>query len=169
MVGLAAASTAIGTSADAAMNQAVNIPAGGLTSPATNGAVNWDIDGNGSNDFALYAFGASVLLTNRDAQVAVNNSFDILKLSAGQQVGTTGDGLRFGSAGNFFTVIRANTLIGAGMDAADWSVGDTGYIGFRFDISGATHYGWASITLSSTAAQFTINGRHHQAGCPFPL
>ncbi|CAI8279824.1 MAG: Uncharacterised protein [Opitutia bacterium UBA7350] len=141
------------------MIQAIGIPTGGLAaSPA--GTVNWDIDGNGSNDFDLGLFvvySADVFLTNRNAQVALNDSNNrISKLSAGQAVGTVSDGLGFLGANVALRVVSSGPLLGYNMDSA-WSLGDTGYIGFQFDIGGATHYGWASMTLSNTAVQYTIN------------
>ena len=74
-------------------------------------------------------------------------------------MGTVSDSLGFGSrAFNQTAVINdGNIRTGYAFARGGWSLGDTGYFGFKFTKDGNTHYGWAEMTLSSTDAEFTIN------------
>ena len=38
----------------------------------------------------------------------------------------------------------------------DWSLGQTGYAGFRFDLSGVDVYGWMELEFASSSEDFTI-------------
>ena len=53
LAGLTAISTAMGTSANAAIVASTTIPTGGLVSPTSEGTSNWDIDNDGTNEFSF--------------------------------------------------------------------------------------------------------------------
>ena len=174
--GLAAISTAMGTSADAALVASATIPSGGLVSPSSPGTINWDIDNDGTDDFrfsltsSIYTSSISTyyyeFLTIRDlgdARVArPDESSNIFaKLSSGAKLGTAADGLSFNAATENRTLLFSYTgkvYLGYLPANGGWSLGDTGYFGFKFTSSGNTHYGWAEMTLSSgSQARATIN------------
>ena len=168
ITGLTAISTAMGASVNAALVPSISIPAGGLVSPSTLETINWDIDIDGTNDFSFSkrTISSSILsvyyTTARmqdlgDARVA--GGFE--KLSSGAKLGTASDGLSFSPAaqnrGLMYGYGIGNLSLGSSLSSGGWSVGDTGYFGFKFTSSGNTHYGWAEMTLSSSSLQATIN------------
>ena len=170
ILGLTAAYTVAGTSANAALIASTTIPAGGLTSPSNADVTIWDIDSDGSTDFALiqnpsipvaYAY----LEAYPSARVArtdsIGNTFN--KLSYGAKLGTAADGLFFDASPAKHGIVSQFTssfvYVMSSANAGGWLVGDTGYFGFKFtnSDSGTTHYGWAEMTLSLSSAEFTIN------------
>lgn len=172
LVSLTAVSTALGTSANAEM-VASNLPIGGLVTPTSPGTVNWDIDSDGTNDVNLN-FTTAVSISNafnsifmeflgdaRVAGVSDSNGFNRFdKLSSGAKLGTAGDGLGFNqNAGswNLGFSTYSSSLIYIGSNMNGWSLGDTGYFGFKFSSDGNTHYGWAEMTISVASLQATIN------------
>jgi MYXO-CTERM domain-containing protein len=171
LTGLSAASIAMGTSADAALIASTTIPAGGLTTPSNPGTINWDVDNDGTNDFkftyytsssstsSLY-YGTLAMEDLGDARIARPVSSPYFeKLTAGAKLGTANDGLSFYVAQNraLINMSSSSFFIGANLKNGGWSLGDTGYFGFKFTSNGNTHYGWAEMTLSNSTAQATIN------------
>lgn len=175
LTGLAAISTAMGSSADAALVSSITIPTGGLSSPSTIGSINWDIDNDGSDEFR-FRFSidtSSSILTylhfedlgnGRAAYQDGGNSIAVQKLTAGAKLGTASDSLNFNNSAvqNGRTLISAESNLNFytgfyAFSSAGWSLGDTGYFGFKFIKDGNTHYGWAEMTLSSSSLQATIN------------
>jgi hypothetical protein len=167
ITGLTAISTAMGASVNAALVPSITIPAGGLVPPSTLETINWDIDIDGTNDFSFSkrtissSINSVYYTTARmqdlgDARVA--GGFE--KLSSGDKLGTALDGLSFSPTLQNRALISSYSgtiSVGGSLSAGGWSVGDTGYFGFKFTISGNTHYGWAEMTLSSSSLQATIN------------
>ena len=163
ITGLAAISTAMGTSVNAALVPSINIPAGGLVSPSSPGTIYWDIDNDGTNDFSFirngfFSHSSALMQDLGDARVAG----DFKKLSSGDKLGTALDGLSFSPDTQDRTLMYSSSSgtisVGSGgLSTGGWSVGDTGYFGFKFTSSGNTHYGWAEMTLSSSSVQATIN------------
>jgi MYXO-CTERM domain-containing protein len=171
LTGLSAASIAMGTSADAALVASATIPAGGLTTPSNPGTINWDVDNDGTNDFK-FTYNTSTSLTTSfgtlfmedlgDARIAGpdTNPLFFEKLTAGAKLGTTNDALGFVAAArnrSLISTYSASAYIGNLLAYGGWSLGDTGYFGFKFTSNGNTHYGWAEMTLSNSTAQATIN------------
>ena len=115
---------------------------------------NWDVDGDGTNDFSLFVAGAGSLsylylgFANADNAV-VGPGFG--KLDAGFTVGSTADFNR-GGAGRLGIVGVGGFLAGDALDGGWGSIDETGYIGFQFDIAGGTHYGWAEVTTDNEQA-----------------
>ena len=169
LTGLSAASIAMGSSANAAIIPSTTIPAGGLTSPSSPGTINWDIDNDGTNDFgfSLYTSFTSyryLYFTDLgDARIAGpdTNPLFFKKLTAGAKLGTANDALGFNPGARSRSLIStASSLPYIGVwlrDDGGWSLGDTGYFGFKFTSNGNTHYGWAEMTLSNFTTQATIN------------
>ena len=170
--GLAAISTAMGTSADAALVASATIPSGGFVSPSSPGTINWDIDNDGTNDFRFLLtstsfstsyYGTLYMRDLGDARVArPDGSSNIFaKLSSGAKLGTAADGLSFNAATESRTLVisySGTNITGYYPANGSWSLGDTGYFGFKFTSSGNTHYGWAEMTLSSGSQPWaTIN------------
>ena len=170
--GLAAISTAMGTSADAALVASATIPSGGFVSPSSPGTINWDIDNDGTNDFRFLLtstsfstsyYGTLYMRDLGDARVArPDGSSNIFaKLSSGAKLGTAADGLSFNAATESRTLVisySGTNITGYYPADGNWSLGDTGYFGFKFTSSGNTHYGWAEMTLSSGSQPWaTIN------------
>lgn len=164
ITGLTAISTAMGASVNAALVPSITIPAGGLVPPSTLETINWDIDNDGTNDFSFSKTTSSSTVSYSTARMQdlgdarVAGGFK--KLSSGDKLGTALDGLSFspGTQSRALMHDYSGTIsIGGSLYAGDWSVGDTGYFGFKFTSSGNTHYGWAEMTLSSSSLQATIN------------
>ena len=170
--GLAAISTAMGTSADAALVASATIPSGGLVSPSSPGTIYWDIDNDGTDDFRFSLtstsfstsyYGTLYMRDLGDTRVArPDGSSNIFaKLSSGAKLGTAADGLSFNAATENRTLLFSYTgkvYLGYLPANGGWSLGDTGYFGFKFTSSGNTHYGWAEMTLSSGSQPWaTIN------------
>ena len=170
--GLAAISTAMGTSADAALVASATIPSGGLVSPSSPGTINWDIDNDGTDDFSFRFsssrssstyYGSLYMRDLGDARVARPNgsSFNFANLSSGAKLGTAADGLSFNAATESRALVSSyngSNFRGYSPANGSWSLGDTGYFGFKFTSSGNTHYGWAEMTLSSGSQPWaTIN------------
>ena len=172
ITGLSAASIAMGSSANAALIASTTIPEGGLTSPSSPGTSNWDIDNDGTDDFrfskytSTSSFGSYAYLYLQDlgdARIAgpdANTQY-FKKLTAGAKLGTANDALGFdASPGNRTLISTSSSSTNLGFwlkNDGGWSLGDTGYFGFKFTSNGNTHYGWAEMTLSTTSAQATIN------------
>ena len=168
--GLAAISTAMGTSADASLVASATIPSGGLVSPSSPGTINWDIDNDGTDDFRFFLTSDSISIYGTlyirdlgDARVARpdGSSLNFAKLSSGAKLGTAADGLSFNASFERRTLVSSysgTNNIGLFPANGSWSLGDTGYFGFKFTSSGNTHYGWAEMTLSSGSQPWaTIN------------
>ena len=152
----------------------------------TGDSANWDVDGDGTNDFSLDGsagfsqYGTGGLYSGY-ANATVNlNSFkagyggrgfvrkvgdanwDVRDLGSGFAVGATlANGYDFGlqggrnlvSGGTSWASETSPLSFAAAFDNISASVkilgGGTGdnLVGFRFEISGATHYGWANLFI----------------------
>ena len=163
---LSAASIAMGSSANAVSIPSITIPAGGLVPPSTFETINWDIDNDGTYDFSFSKTTSSSSSTSFYAAARMQDLGDarvaggFKKLSSGDKLGTALDGLSFspGTQNRALMYDYSGTITtGGSLSPGGWSVGDTGYFGFKFTSSGNTHYGWAEMTLSSSSLQATIN------------
>jgi hypothetical protein len=173
LAGLTAISTAMGTSANAAIVASTTIPTGGLVSPTSHGTSNWDIDNDGAVEFSfslsvydMYTYTSIFVFIGElgNTRVAGEDGATVntfKKLSAGAKLGTASDALGFNTNNQLATVAfnygGSDVSTGVSFQNGGWSVGDTGYFGFKFTKDGNTHYGWAEMTLSATSVQFTIN------------
>ncbi|NCG09366.1 MAG: hypothetical protein GWO81_07370, partial [Verrucomicrobia bacterium] len=163
LTGLTAASIAMGVSTEAAIIASPTVPSGGLTTPSSLGTIYWDIDNDGTDDFS---FTLSSLYTNitssiqtvlkmadlGDARVAGvdGNPLHFKQLTGGTYLGTTSDGFSFSPTARnrsilsfWSSTVSSYLYLGTDLNDGGWSLGDTGYFGFKFTSNGNTHYGWA--------------------------
>ena len=119
----------------------------------------WDVDGGGQSDFNLFSSFSFINLTSKGRSgqgviktggvggkfiYALNTSFNI-----GQTLTT---GYNWGDPKQNFRAMLAYSSVGPDFEGASFG---SNFIGFRFNISGNTHYGWAEIILATNAV--TIN------------
>jgi hypothetical protein len=156
-------------SAEATPIQSTTVP---LT-PTVGDYTQWDIDGNGTDDFSMYAYSSysSAYLTQDPPYVSgqpanlsgrfvfpqngvpnpANNTIAMTKLSAGVTIGSNlGTANRFLSGGlNFGMVTSSNNSVKISPEAAasGWALGDIGYFGFKFTNSSGVHYGWGQLDI----------------------
>ena len=124
-----------------------DLPGGELSSAGT--AINWDVDGNGASDFSIFVRSVGsqsiVFFGFPDGNNAVVGP-GFGKLAADFTVGSAANFNR--GYGNRLAIVTTAYSLGAGAAAGGWEgIDETGYIGFRFDIAGGTHYGWAEATI----------------------
>ena len=82
---------------------------------------------------------------------------NVLRLSTGVTV----------SSGAPFAANPRTASIGNYGNLGSWSVGQSGFIGIRFDLTGGTHYGWAEVTRDSdTEATLHSFGYNDTPGDP---
>jgi len=143
---------------------------------------NWDVDGDGTVDFALINI-FSIFSTS----TTTSFFFDFDDRNGGRLVAPAGAALRG------ISLLPADEIIGAGLDSAyqfhaaaqtsnsiaymaygtsinigsdaaagGWSLGDTGFFGFRFtNTSGGTHFGWGELTINADASGFSVNRAYY--------
>ena len=131
----------------------------------TNGALNFDIDGNGTPDFNLvneesnsyYFVGGKLFLTGNamesNSVLGQENSkiYQALPVPQGVSIGSNSPA-QFLRASHFHAPFMAEA-------AYSYNVGRVltgrfanitgGYLGFRFTDKGATHYGWMRLTVTA--------------------
>ena len=165
---VAAAMSGMPAVADADIVQSTTAP----ISSGGNGTNFWDVDGDGTNDFALRG-GVNVLDNN-----AVTARFD--DLNGGRLVvpsdanaggiarlpGSVSVGANLGTAYQFHFEAQGRNYItvdfGVARNARDggWTFfGETGFFGFRFTSGGDTFFGWGELTIGGPNGSqgFTIN------------
>lgn len=133
---------------------------------ATRAETEWDVDGDGLVDFGLEnVFSTVADLADRsdgNGRLVVPDVQAVqgmAKLNAGVIVGQTivGTGA---SAFKFHTNVQTRnplTFFGAiATLVADggWSLGDTGFFGFRFENASGVHYGWGELDLFGAPTAF---------------
>jgi len=120
---------------------------------APNTGVTWDINGDSVNDFGFQNVDTGAGTMKFEGYQAGNNfvkntgssGFRITKLTPGFGIGPTMVGKNFATAGyNGGSLTQAGHAVGG-------LIFGTQEVGFRFNISGQIHYGWADITLASQA------------------
>ncbi|WOO40132.1 PEP-CTERM sorting domain-containing protein [Rubellicoccus peritrichatus] len=146
LLGLGAA-----TSANAAVVMSTTVGSG-LRPPATSGSIGWDIDNDGANDFSLSNSATSAAFWNDYDGRILGKTTDLnspfLKLSTSQAISSGVPGYGFAAAPQGVAVMYITT-IGANASQGGWAINDTGFIGFKFEISGNTHFGWAEVTIDA--------------------
>jgi hypothetical protein len=148
--GAATLALSSGQSAGAAIVSAWATPIG--PPPIAGSSTDWDLDGDSTADFSLSNSGSSAYFGEvnggRVVQASRGVASGLAKLSAGFMVGSvmvTGHGFR-PSADKFSVTFNSNIgTIGTGTQA--WTMGASGYFGFKFTSGPNTYYGWAELTL----------------------
>jgi len=156
LTGFAAVALGAGSATEAAVVAAQGVP---LSPPASNGRVAWDVDGVGG---ASAAFSVENFTTGATADKAflhelspgrfvspVNAPADtIARMATTDLVGSN-----LGAAFKFFTVaqdditVTASAAIGSDLDGY-WTMGQTGYFGFKFTDGANTYYGWGELQIA---------------------
>lgn len=157
LAGVATVVLGSGAAAEAAIVAAQNVPIG---PPATAGAQNdWDVDGAGTPDFTFSNFttiggGAKAWIHERAGRfVATNANVDgVGKLATTFVVdGTLPTGFNFRVAGQSSITVTSSSAIGADF-SANWAMGNTGFVGFKFTEGSDTFYGWAKLEIDAAGA-----------------
>jgi hypothetical protein len=116
-----------------------------------------DLNHDGAKDFSFSAY-ANTGMSSQKAYMRCSpqpgndvwGRADESALRAGVRIGSHG---RFGDGGG--TMARAATYRGASHFQGPWANGGKGvrdrYLGFKFQIKGKTHYGWARLNVSARA------------------
>ncbi len=167
----AAAYGAAASSALVMMSQAeasvVHNAAGTLSPPVTvakttfssgTSYVNFDINGDSTNDFALFGyyytssdssyFGAGINGTVSGNNNSVLGSGNVRKLSYGNNIGPTNTSWQTASG----TARKVFYNSGSGTSGWSGNNGETGFAGVRFKIGGNTHYGWIKLQLNAAGS-----------------
>ncbi len=113
---------------------------------------NLDVDGDGTYDFRLWNDASdTAMLTevNGGRFVATNGRSDdgFAKLSSGFVVGPTMAGHKFFAGAQSSISVTASSSIGNDAGPEGWSMGDTGFFGFKFTSGPNTYYGWGEIVI----------------------
>ena len=142
-----------------------------LTSPPGHANTNWDVDGNGMTDFVLDGRDTYAYLNDSNggrlvAPMAATGG-GIAKLSGGAVVGNTlASSFKFFSAAQTANLITYSSKIGSDAEAGGWSIGDTGFFGFKFTNGGDTHYGWGRLRITGEPAganqAFTVEEAYYE-------
>ncbi len=163
---LAAASAACG-SAHAAYVLSPTVGSG-LQPPASLGTNYWDVDGDGIKDFKLkhsfnYLFGHHAYFDDNNGGrlvvPAAAGDDGILKLASGFVVKATMTGAKFHGPAQDGNLITFKGAIGGDAAAGGWTMGDTGFFGFKFTSGGNTHYGYGQMTIDSSLG---VNGQKYK-------
>lgn len=122
-------------------------------------SVSWDVDGGGTSDFNFtFVQNYPDILANRQN---LNNAWVKPSTGGSSGVAPLAEGFTVGPAlaANQFQTGQQAFFIFSGTVQGDLNAGDQ-YVGFRFDVSGQIHYGWARITLTegnSSTANLTMH------------
>jgi len=140
-----------GTVVEGAIVASANVPLG----PPTNGSANFlDVDGDGTNDFRLRNWQNSTafaLLDEINGGRIVVPATQVLggieKLSTGLTVGSAMAGFKFFSNAQLGITITTSSGIGDDAALGGWTMGETGYFGYRFTSGANTYYGWGELVI----------------------
>ena len=151
-----------------------------------------DFDGDGTDDFTLvklitstsgtFAYGSGVVSYGLNTEGAygsagsgsnagwmasgTSSNIQLANVTAGAAIGGAGSfrtsqgvlglvqGVTYGAP---FSAYNTSTSEGAFMGATD------GYIGVKFDIAGAAHYGWVRVDLSADGTTLTVKDYAYEA------
>jgi len=157
--GAAAAFTGVAAPqlAEAGIVQSTTLP---LSPPVSSGWSYWDVDGDGTSEFAMKNFTTSAWLTElgsaRFVSPASRPRDGFAKLNAGFNVGgSLVAGYNFNSAQTAIRMTKSGA-IGDDVSAQGWALGDTGYFGFKFSNTSGVHYGWGQINIHGTTGDFSL-------------
>ena len=140
-------------------------------SPPASGTFNyWDVDGDGTNDFAMKNFTTSASLTELGAARFVSpgsrSEDGFAKLNAGFNVGgSLVAGYKFFNSAQTAIRITSFGFIGGDAFAGGWAMGNTGYFGFKFSNTSGVHYGWGQISFTGTPTGqgFTLTEAYYES------
>ena len=176
--GAAITGIALPQSAEATPIQSTTVP---LT-PTVGDYTYWDIDGNGTDDFGMYAYSSqSSAYFSQDPFVGgqpgnlsgrfvfpqngvpnpAENTIAMTKLSVGVTIGSNlGTANRFISGTLGFGMVTSTgtgPTITPEAAASGWALGDIGYFGFKFTNTSGVHYGWAQIDIHGQTGGYALS------------
>jgi len=131
-------------------------PASGASLPLSGGVNYWDVDGDGTNDFRLFnRLNNLARLTDLGPArfvCSINATTDgFAKLNTGFNVGgALVAGYKFQSFSSSDITMTNRGAIGGDIGAQGWSIGNTGYFGFKFSNASGVHYGWGQASFTGT-------------------
>jgi len=119
--------------------------------PTTAGFNSLDIDGDGTIEFVLGDFlSAAAFLNSGNGRfvAAASAAKGFPKLSSGFVVGSTMPGsFKFFSSPQSYIFVTYQGATATIAVAQGWSMGDTGYFGYKFTSGGNTLYGWGEMVI----------------------
>lgn len=140
-----------------------------ITCPTTT-AINWDVDSDGTADFQLaYSTTSSLaFLSERNGGriVAPNSvgSDGFAKLASGFVVESLMAGFKFFTNAQGGITVTSDQGIGGDLGPQGWSMGDTGFFGFKFTSGGNTYYGWGEIHIQGlSTSPYTITRAYYNS------
>ena len=142
---------------------ASNVTLGDLRGPAAAGAVGWDVDGAGGDNFFLVN---SVSLFGSLSGAGNSNSLLAYPVGILQNIATGGavGALPLQATWRYLnlTLTYAGTT---GSLSGNFSLGTSGQFGFRFTDTGNTYYGWGSLLIDGQAIGqgFKITEAYYQS------
>jgi hypothetical protein len=140
---------------------ASNVTLGNLRGPASAGAVGWDVDGAGGDNFFLVnsvtLFGSLSAAANSNS-LLVDPSIDLQNIATGGAVGALQATWRTGK-------LTLTYVAGTGAVPGNFSLGTSGQFGFRFTEASNTYYGWGSLLIDGQAIGqgFKITEAYYQS------
>jgi len=132
-----------------------------LSPPVSEGYVNWDVDGDGTNDFRMSNSSSLAMATELGASRFVapkNQNVDgFAKLASGFVVGSNlGTAYKFFVGRQFGIIITSSSSIGTDVTQGGWAMGDIGFFGFKFSNTSGVHYGWGQINIHGATGGFVV-------------
>ncbi len=140
---------------------ASNVTLGDLRGPASAGAVGWDVDGAGGDNFFLVnsvtLFGSLSAAPNSNS-LLVDPSIDLQNIATGGAIGAAQAIWRYGK-------LTLTYVAGTGAVPGNFSLGTSGQFGFRFTEASNTYYGWGSLLIDGQAIGqgFKITEAYYQS------
>jgi MYXO-CTERM domain-containing protein len=154
----AATAGAVASQAGAEVIESTTTP---VSTPGPGNTDFWDVDNAGTNDFAnARYYGVAIFNDTNGGRLLVPTATvagGIMKLSSGFVVGPLMTQGKFWAAPQTFNSITGYGYIGGDAKIGGWSLGDTGFFGFKFTNASGTHYGWGEMAISPSGRCFTIN------------
>ncbi|MEM0965135.1 MAG: hypothetical protein AAGJ81_03145 [Verrucomicrobiota bacterium] len=155
----------------------------GLMPPAFGDELLWSVDGDGDGEFALYRvddnaiFAGALTGANFSGRGSVIGRaalpFAAYALPPGFSIGATlATGYAFKQESSTGPVVfTVNSAIFVYAESAGFSIGQSSLIGFRFDISGNTHYGWLRLepTAGPVGRGITISEAYYESTPDTPI
>jgi hypothetical protein len=154
-------------SAEAGIVQSNTLP---MSPPASSGYGYWDVDGDGTNDFRLHnRSGTLARLTDQGPARFVSpvdaTTDGFAKLNTGFNVGgALVTGYKFPSGSSSDISMTIGGAIGRTVSEQGWSIGNTGYFGFKFSNASGVHYGWGQASFTGTPGRgYTLTEAYYNS------
>jgi hypothetical protein len=126
-----------------------------------NGVYNLDLTGDGTVDFLIqqwqsgYPSNNSLLCDAAVGNAIVGHKSFASALSAGASIGPSRNFISGGNNGEAMLNVTHFTTGGTSYLRGFWANIRNQYLGFKFQVAGETHYGWARVSVQRKANVFT--------------